>query len=85
MSDFFEADKVYTENEPFRAPELRRFYKPVWVGPSPADGKLLAFGFGKDGAFGPWELMALLEEHWLQGEGWIETDELRALDERSDQ
>jgi len=69
---FFEADKTYIRDEPFKAPELLDVFRCVHVAANPRNGEPRAFGFGGTALFrdADWYSTALTPESWA--DGWVE-------------
>ncbi|CAM5249047.1 hypothetical protein SGLAM104S_01575 [Streptomyces glaucescens] len=67
--DFFQPGRTYTEDAPFRAPEIRPNFRCVAVAAHPTKGSRRAFGFEQSGAGAPWVSAALRDEEWA--DGWV--------------
>ncbi|GAB3115859.1 hypothetical protein GCM10027160_23860 [Streptomyces calidiresistens] len=57
---WFRVGRAYADASPYTAPELTRFFEPVWVGHHPTRGTLRAVGWMSTGSLdAPWHMQTL--------------------------
>jgi hypothetical protein len=75
---FFKPGTEYVQNKPFAAPEVLGVFKCEATARHPRTGGLVAFGFGTTaycygvGDNTRWHRVAMTEEEWDRGGGWVQ-------------
>ncbi|MCE7081198.1 hypothetical protein [Streptomyces sp. ST2-7A] len=58
--EWFRVGRAYADGSPYTAPELLRFFEPIWVGHHPTRGTLRAVGWMSNGTLdAPWHMQTL--------------------------
>lgn len=78
-ADFFEPDRTYTEDAPFRAPEDRPNFQCIAVAIHPTTGNRRALGFEQAGAGRPWKSSSMRDEEWA--DGWTDVTDTTTGDD----